>query len=438
MSVGTGKFVFKIGLVQDGKLISESVLKEKQSVTIGTDSANTFAVTEKDMPRRHVMLEETAQGFRLNPLPSMQGMVIGEGGAKDLTAIVAEQGASSSIPLGSSGKGKIQIGNSTLLFQVLPAPPPPPMTKLPPEMKGGYFHRLDAPFFIVVVISALFHIGMVNYINSMPVQESMPAEDIDALVVLVTEDVIESLEEPALEDKALDEKKEEGGGAKKGGGGGGPKGEGGGGEEEAKGVETKGLLGLITAEGGAGSIADIISDTGTGSGLDDALNKIGGGVDVASEGSGLAGGSRGGGGDGIVGVSAGGMGRISAGSKSGGGTGEKTEKTVKAQVSSSGGSSGSLDSGSVSATIRRYVGGVRNCYERQLKIDPTLSGTVRVAFTIGGDGSVQGCSVTSSTISSSEVGSCVCSRVQRWRFTAAEDGGSSSVNYSFIFTPASN
>ncbi|MCL4195743.1 MAG: TonB family protein, partial [Thermoguttaceae bacterium] len=149
-------------------------------------------------------------------------------------------------------------------------------------------------------------------------------------------------------------------------------------------------------------------------------------------------GSKGGGGGGIGSVGAGDLGKIgTAGSKEGSGTGEKEEKKVKANMSASGGSSGSLDASSVSAQIRKYTGGIRACYERQLKIDPSLSGSVRVAFNIGGDGSVQGCSVTSSSIASSEVGSCVCSRIERWRFEPSADGGGSSVNYSFVFTPAS-
>ncbi|MCC6157400.1 MAG: TonB family protein [Deltaproteobacteria bacterium] len=442
MSIPVSKRVFKIGLIQDGKLVSEVILKEKQPVTIGTDPTNTITVVEKNMPKRHVMLMESSGNFQLHTIPNMEGLIVSQAGTRDLAAIGTtapkSPGGGLVVDLGPGGKGKINIGNSTVLFQVIPAPPPPPLTQLPRELRGSFSARIDRPLLVLLVISALIHVTAVSYIAALPEPEIVPDRHMDQLVSLVSEDIIPTLTEVTPDAPAEEKKPEEagGGGAKKGGGA--PKGGGSGeqGPPEPAGVETKGLLSLITTQGSEGAVADLLGDSG--SGLDEQLGKIGAGVEVAGKGTGTLGSSKGGGGTGPGSVGAGDLGKLgTAGSKEGSGTGEKEEKKVKANMSASGGSSGSLDASSVSAQIRKYTGGVRNCYERQLKIDPSLSGSVRVSFSIGGDGSVQGCSVTSSSIASSEVGSCVCSRIERWRFEPSADGGGSSVNYSFVFTPAS-
>lgn len=441
MSVPVSKRVFKIGLIQDGKLVSEVILKEKQPVTIGTDPTNTITVVEKNMPKRHVMLMESSGSFQLHTIPNMEGLIVNQAGTRDLAAIGTtapkSPGGGLVVDLGPGGKGKINIGNSTVLFQVIPAPPPPPLTQLPKDLRGSFSARIDRPLLVLLIISALVHVTAVSYIAALPEPEVVPDRHINQLVSLVSEDIIPSLTEVTPDAPAEEKKPEEGGGGGGKKGGGAPRGGSGGeqGPSEPTGVETKGLLSLITAEGTGGSVADILSDSG--SGLGEKLDQIGAGVDVAGKGTGTLISGKGGGGIGSVGAGDLGKNLGTAGSKEGAGTGEKEEKKVKANMSASGGSSGSLDPSSVSAQIRKYTGGVRNCYERQLKIDPTLSGSVRVAFNIGGDGSVQGCSVTSSSIASSEVGSCVCSRIERWRFEPSADGGGSSVNYSFVFTPAS-
>jgi TonB family protein len=78
---------------------------------------------------------------------------------------------------------------------------------------------------------------------------------------------------------------------------------------------------------------------------------------------------------------------------------------------------------------------VQDCYERELKRDPQLAGKVEIEFTIGADGSVEDARVAQNRMGSGEVGNCIVGRILRWKFPKPS-GGSVTVNFPFIFTPA--
>lgn len=240
--------------------------------------------------------------------------------------------------------------------------------------------------------------------------------------IVTEEDIIIPEEEEMMEDEDI--KPKPGGGG--GGGGGGP-----------KGVEEKGIIAVLTRMSDkGGAVADLLSEAGLGSGVTDALNNLGG-VRVGRTGDGIGTGTRGDGTGGPgsgSGVGIGDIGSIGKGGTSG--TGQRTVRKVRARLSTSaGGVSGKIDAAKVRSYIRGRLGGVRHCYEMQLKVNPTLSGKVKVMFTIGASGSVASCSVSANTMGNSLVASCVCRRVKRWRFPQPEEG-SVTVSYTFVFTPA--
>ena len=76
---------------------------------------------------------------------------------------------------------------------------------------------------------------------------------------------------------------------------------------------------------------------------------------------------------------------------------------------------------------------VRQCYERRLKANNLLQGTVQVAVLIGRDGSVDQSRVGGS-LHDNEVFSCVRRIVQGWHFPAPS-GGCVQVNVPFNLTP---
>jgi outer membrane biosynthesis protein TonB len=84
--------------------------------------------------------------------------------------------------------------------------------------------------------------------------------------------------------------------------------------------------------------------------------------------------------------------------------------------------------------IARYLPQVRTCYERELKNDPGLRGTVEVQFTIGPNGGISNARHVGGTLRNATVGDCVSSLVKRWRFPRPAVGRVDLI-YPFSFAP---
>ncbi len=92
---------------------------------------------------------------------------------------------------------------------------------------------------------------------------------------------------------------------------------------------------------------------------------------------------------------------------------------------------GSLSREVIRRVVRRHINEVRFCYEQVLAERPNLSGRVTVAFVISSNGSVQGASVTSTTLANARVEGCISQAVRRWTFPTPDGGGAVVVSYPF-------
>lgn len=83
---------------------------------------------------------------------------------------------------------------------------------------------------------------------------------------------------------------------------------------------------------------------------------------------------------------------------------------------------GTLSAAQLSAVIRGQPSKqVQTCYERRLKDDNLLQGTMKVLITIGASGSVKAVSV-SGTLNDQQVYSCVKRVAKSWKFPKPENG----------------
>ena len=94
---------------------------------------------------------------------------------------------------------------------------------------------------------------------------------------------------------------------------------------------------------------------------------------------------------------------------------------------------GGLDRDVIAEIIRRDIGQIRFCYERQLSATPELFGKVLVKFEINGEGVVEAPRVGTSTLNSANVEGCILRRVAKWRFPTPKGGTSVLVSYPFLF-----
>lgn len=95
---------------------------------------------------------------------------------------------------------------------------------------------------------------------------------------------------------------------------------------------------------------------------------------------------------------------------------------------------GTLPRRAIHRVIRRRMGDLRECYDRQLLVNPELGGKVTVRFVIAPDGSVQEAGIKASTMGSEPVETCVTDAFRTYRFPEPK-GGIVIVSYPFIFSP---
>ncbi|MBS2027296.1 MAG: AgmX/PglI C-terminal domain-containing protein [Deltaproteobacteria bacterium] len=133
----------------------------------------------------------------------------------------------------------------------------------------------------------------------------------------------------------------------------------------------------------------------------------------------ISGQGAGGGGTGELG----GLGTISEGrGKSGGDEGKMGKKGYSLPAIGDAQVSGSLDTSAIRNIIHAHLREIRFCYESQLQKNPKLAGKLVVKFTLGADGHITKIELAEDTLKQAEVGQCVLTRFQRWRFPASPNG----------------
>jgi TonB family protein len=75
------------------------------------------------------------------------------------------------------------------------------------------------------------------------------------------------------------------------------------------------------------------------------------------------------------------------------------------------------------------------CYERALREDPTLSGSVRARAVITETGAVEEATIIESTVKAADVGSCVQRVLHGFRFNPGPMGGRVSYTVTFTYAP---
>ncbi|MEM6956041.1 MAG: AgmX/PglI C-terminal domain-containing protein [Myxococcota bacterium] len=96
--------------------------------------------------------------------------------------------------------------------------------------------------------------------------------------------------------------------------------------------------------------------------------------------------------------------------------------------------SGNLDVAAVQRVVRSQQSSVRGCYERRLKQNNLLQGTVNVSLVIGTDGKPSQVSVRGS-LRDNEVFGCVRRLARNWEFPRPTGNSCARVNAPFNLTP---
>ena len=440
--------ILRIGIVQGGRIVEERLMRKRDNISVGWSSKSTFAVPSESLPKQWLLFEANPRGYIAHFADAMDARIAVGNEVVSLAQLkqagrLRKQGPSWRYLLDERSRGKVTVGDLSILFQFVTPPPPQPRPQLPASVRGSFFTGMDWAYTFIATASFLAHLVFVIYLRSVDWPRKPDIEEIpDRFVQMV---IKAKPPEPPKETANKDEKKDDekkvekkaisNSSASK------PKKEISAEEKArldaerrarlAEQVRNTGILKLLGAKAdGSGSIADVLGKGDVDRDQEKAFQGVGG-LTVATSDASLRGVKSGTGGSGKVANISGLRG---AGSIAGGNTGAGlTEKRVSGIVKSEAPAvDGALDPSLVSKEVRTRIGAIKACYERALKRNPNLSGKVKVRWTITAAGTVSSVEIEEDNLGDNEVSSCIKGLVIRWRFPAPS-GGSVDVVYPFVF-----
>ncbi len=430
--------ILRACVVQGGKVIEEQRLRRREPLTVGTGGRNTFVIADGALPRTHQLFAVKAGQYYLVLTEAMRGRVSVDNRPVDFSLLKSQgqlkkQGDFYFLPLTEQHRGKVIIGETTIIFQFVAPPPAPVKPQLPPAARGTLKDRVDWPFAATFLAVVAFEAPVIAYVAlAAPEVRAVTLEDIDErwAKLIVPELALEQKVEPEKAKgkgdagETKNQKKAQKG---KSDGVGDAKAKAARTAEIKKAVSGRGMLAVLSTmgEGTGGAVADVFGDGGLGGDLDSAFSGISGVGVAAGSGDRTTRGS----GDGeaatIEGLATAGGGQV--------GLGGKRETRLGSVAAEAPEVDGKLDSDAIAKVVRSRMRMVQDCYERELKRDPSLAGKIEIEFTIDDEGRVVDAVISSNKMGSDAVGECIVSRLRRWRFPKP-DGGSVTVNFPFIFT----
>ena len=163
-SSGSRRRILRIGVLLGGKIIEERLIRDRSPVSIGQSAKNTFSVPLENLPREWTLFAIDEGQYRLNFGPKMDGRV--SDGAQVYTfdqvkGTKAQQaGEGWVMPLSDQARGKVSMGDLTLLFQFVTEPPVQPKPMLPASVRGTLAERIDPRLAGMTALSLVMPFGI--------------------------------------------------------------------------------------------------------------------------------------------------------------------------------------------------------------------------------------------------------------------------------------
>ena len=432
--------VLRIGIIQDGKIVQERLIKAGESVTVGESAKNTFVFPKTHLPSSEfAVFRASGKGYVLQFTDKMRGKISSGGAVVALQKLVSDpsvtrKGGLAQLPLTEQDRGKITVDSVTILFQFV-APPPVQAVKAIQQM--DFRPRMledDDPVFLgfLAIWSALAFVLVVWVWNTEP-REFMLDDIPDRFARIIVKDkepVIDPIEIEDMEGTAIEREVEkeasdsEPSDARP--------------ESEAEKVKAEKekqddliqasplLLKILgtTGESSAGVVENLWTAEEQGLGdIDKALQETSG-VTLSAKDAGLRGGNTGKEGSADIGDLKG-LGGGKGGDVSG--PSVKVKPRVTAQA---GNIDGEGDENAIKSVVTRYSGQLTYCYESRLKVIPSLGGRIEVGWVVEG-GTVRGAPfVVVNNTGDAELADCIAKKIRRWEFPADVNGD---LTWPFVF-----
>jgi hypothetical protein len=435
--------VLRIAVVTDGLVCDEVHQSHPKAVSFGSDYRNDVVLFGGVAPLRHTMFDYRQGRYFLDLPAGVKGKL--SLGSKTITVSALRQqqgGERCRVVLDPRSKGKLLIGDTTILFQFAAPKPVPPRLPFPVEYSvrlRDVMSPLEAytmassaavlgSFFVVQAYTERkdeINLDEIDerFVSTMGLhkeEEKKTVEEEEKEDLLEDKEEEEVIEKPKPEDKPkpkiLDEKPEKFSAKAM---------------AEARSVGVARVLGTYGGPG-EGTVFDVINSTENNLGE---LFAQGMTTTVLADGGDISPFVPGG-----TGISATGSAVQTAGFEAGGGPAlDKREDKLERKVAGVTKATntdvfGDVDKTSIKAAIKHRTSALQHCYNKALRTQPDLAGKMTFTIAISVMGSVTKVDVEEDTVGSAAVASCARAKMQGWRFPmdGAEEGAE--VTFSVVFS----
>ena len=455
-SQGGRRRILRIGVLLGGKIVEERLIRERVDVTLGQSAKNTFSIPIEGLPRQWTLFQVVNGQYVLNFTGAMDGRL--SDGDRVQTLEVARSGGARQVgdhfalSLSEHARGKVSIGELTLLFQFVTEPPRQPKPMLPHSVRGTLADRLEPQLMITLAVSIVAHFALMIwavFVNDPDTtdgmadraaqatfqEESYEVKDVEDFQIpqeptKTAEDTGKPAEAPKGEDKPKTPTKKPAGGGDSG-----PKSTG---RSDTSAValqeESVRYADMLFADDSSGGgLSGDMERRKPGSDLGNQLTEVAASGARTEIGGGQAGRGTRGSGDPRIGTGKGPAvdgpgGPVSAS----GPDGKGSEKVPTGRISVS--EKKTFDDSTLTpdAVLRKimsaYMGGIKRCQKELLKTDPTARGKVRLAFTVNESGRVVSPNAKGFE---SNLDSCIEGQMANWRFDIPKDADGEPTDASF-------
>ncbi len=437
------KRILRIGILLGGKIVEERLIRERVPVSVGQSMKNTFSVPIEGLPLEFTMFALDEGRYSLRFLGKMDGRLSDSGGQVNTldalkSGIARNTGEYFQVPLTDTSRGKLSLGDLTILFQFVTEPPRQPKPMLPASVRGTFADRFDPRLMVIVGSSIILHFMVVIIAWMGDVPRHGLAEKAYDLTFEPEKYQVELQPEP-------DQPADDGAGSDAGSAEkpvekpvkkvfkpAGNDGNAGTDEPSMSTDDAQAFANKLTSDTNDGTDVGGMSDRQPDAALRKQIGNIRDAGKTVSNGGGTGRSSRGGGertGTGKGPKINGPDGIASAGG------GKNTEKGPAGRISVA--SKKSFDDSTLSpdAVLRKiqtiYMSALKRCYKTYLGKDPTARGKVLLSLTVTESGSVVDGRAKGFA---SEVDLCITAKMRGWRFPIPKDKDGDKTEASFAIT----
>jgi hypothetical protein len=451
--MSTGPRELRIGRIEGGAIVEDRLYRS--ALTYGDSEKAALLVPDAGRRCATLFQRDAAGTFTLVVPEGARGRLALTAGAVDLAQV-----AGTSIPLDASARGKLILGTTTLLFQLVPPAGVALRPQLPSAARGGFASMIDWRFTSYVMASLCAHLLFVAWLDSadfaLEADTTMLPEAVTRLMIdmpdppTIPDPAQPSDHTPAVSELATNEVASTPSRASQ------PSREHATPTAQPSAADETARIAAVTNAavnqaqqllvGGAGDAAGgAFADLLRGSAVVANAQQVLDGVRSVGIPTGPAGALplRSGGG---TGSETGTLGQLAA---QGGGTAtqqlregrhEVVEQIVRCpqcmtEPEDPIQQSGDRDPAEVLRLLRARRLAFQACYEQRTRVNPELAGKLGATFTISEMGTVSGVRVTENRTGDAPLALCVTAVFQRLRFGEVPGSGESTFAHAFVFAP---